>query len=578
MANFGAILTILGGMVLFMPVFGDPYIAPKLAALSFALAVLWGRVIIKWFGGSAAWVHTPMEAGLWAMAFALAASTAYSRDIWLSLIGPRQFQFHSCLAFAICAGLYISASVLGREISWRGLKVASALSLIFMGAYAGAQLLHVDPLMPLGLPDLRAYSTIGGPVYFGAALVALLPLGYDLILSEKSAWARSLGALSMLAGVLGIAFSMSRGAMVAFLAGLAAYLWARTRTLPPRKWVVGALLLMLLVPFLMRWAPGSDSGRVELWKIAGRAFLESPLIGSGPDTFALVCREKITDSFLRVHESSRALQASAHNEVAQIAATMGALGLISYALLLLGVAIILASLVQGRSEHAPLLVAVVLGTFIQAKVNPVPLCALALVALVLGRASDEISLDTSPFSRRGLALLTLFFLAPVGVSALNMQAERHQYLGVRALAANDPLGAAIQFNAAAQKAFWEIEFRQTQLISLASVTMGADKAARPEMAQVAVTIAKEIIKDHPADANSYELYGAALAGLAYHTGAKTVDASLEAYTKAQKLAPTFVPLMTKRAALAEYQGKEQYRREIDGEISRVLALLPKGAF
>ncbi len=205
----------------------------------------------------------------------------------------------------------------------------------------------------------RAVGTIGSPVFLGSWVAVAAPL----------AWGSRYRAVGVAAALFLLWVTGSRGAAVAICAAaLAVY---RPRYL----WV---LVLLLPLVFTKRKAH-SDSLRRITWTVAARAGAEHPVLGWGPDTLSIAYREVKRASDLRPNDQANTVNQSAHNDVLQVWATLGGLGLAAYAFFLFRL---------GRELPAmnPVLVASLLSLFIQAKVNPLANAALLWGAAVLACA------------------------------------------------------------------------------------------------------------------------------------------------------------------------------------------------
>jgi O-antigen ligase/tetratricopeptide (TPR) repeat protein len=220
-----------------------------------------------------------------------------------------------------------------------------------------------------------------------AALLGVLPLSFLLLLSDPTARWRIMGFLSTAAGLIFLFYTRTRGAWLGMLTGvgLAAGLLffipqARESVLKPfrlllvsssRRTLAACLLLFIgLVALptesgdrvLQRFdqhkssplqavfgvaAPGSDRGRLAMWRHTIRMFLDHPL-GVGLDNWEFEYpRYDLGDKVTAVSEPVRP-----HNDVLWIAAEVGVLGLCCYVWLLLAAAAhVVRILRRGSDEH-----------------------------------------------------------------------------------------------------------------------------------------------------------------------------------------------------------------------------------
>lgn len=179
----------------------------------------------------------------------------------------------------------------------------------------------------------------GNTNYAGALAGALLPACLSAL--AGTSWAsRAAGGAGSAGSLLLLAISRSRGGWVGALAGL--LVW----TLLSRRWKTGLVVGALLagVPFL----PGPESqlsaARLEtarvrqgLWRGAGALFLERPVLGGGPGTFALdypLHRDPVEAALSRRHlrPGDHKEAEDAHSSWMQAAAETGSLGLLAWLL------------------------------------------------------------------------------------------------------------------------------------------------------------------------------------------------------------------------------------------------------
>lgn len=114
--------------------------------------------------------------------------------------------------------------------------------------------------------------------------------------------------------------------------------------------------------------PFGDSQRMMTWAVAARAFTERPIIGIGPDCI-LPYFDRLKPGGMG-HERA----ADAHNDILEVAATTGMIGLIAY-LWLAGNTF---SVLRGPALGS------MAALFLNAKFSPVELEVLVLAAVIVG--------------------------------------------------------------------------------------------------------------------------------------------------------------------------------------------------
>lgn len=287
-----------------------PFAAPKLFIWAAALAVFTIRGDIR----------RPLDRGAVVYLLAILAATLGSRDLGMSIFGIKGVYGHTLPAAALLAWSLHYRGWLDRN---QLLNAGMALALIGV-----AQLLGIWAFP--GQPPGRAVSLLGSPIDFAALMVVLLP--------EAAAVRRWDAGLALLAGLWA---SGSRGAWLAVIAWLACLLPARQ----PFRFAAFLSVLVLSMHLVASSSKPKDLARIEMWRISWSEFLEHPILGTGPSTFAYTWLERRSPAIVQA-VGPHYLQAHSHNEILNALATTGLIGL-------LGLAALVSSL-WGRPELAGL--------------------------------------------------------------------------------------------------------------------------------------------------------------------------------------------------------------------------------
>lgn len=201
------------------------------------------------------------------------------------------------------------------------------------------QYLGVDVLRGAGSEwsGLRSYGTLGNPDMFGALVVMVVFVSIGAFLGEQAGlWRRVTGASAVVAGVA-VVTSFSRAAWVGGIVGgvAACVLLAAVRYRPERRhWLLAAVLALSVVAAVGVGAVRSNRpadtdvvhrvtsaadlsdrnvrARLGLWEMALGVVGERPLLGTGPDTFALESGQRKTEEMARML-APNTVQASPHN-------------------------------------------------------------------------------------------------------------------------------------------------------------------------------------------------------------------------------------------------------------------------
>lgn len=200
-------------------------------------------------------------------------------------------------------------------------------------------------LLPPATMRVRAF--LGHPNFVAAYVNLMLPLGLAKLLQTGKRWQRRLllawGALLLML----LYFTSSRGGWLAALATLAVFLALYARDQPDaaragtawlrehwrRAVLVGLLAVAIGVPAVKRQlhhpthAANVTQSRSKIWGLAWQMFAAHPLSGQGPNTYST--------SFIAAGTvPPAAIMAHAHNLEINVAAETGALGLLSFIVLM----------------------------------------------------------------------------------------------------------------------------------------------------------------------------------------------------------------------------------------------------
>jgi len=229
-----------------------------------------------------------------------------------------------------------------------------------------------DPLIWLAVVRVgrfeRPFATLGNPLHFGAYLAMAVPVSLHFARMAQRRGLRAAAAVlalqAVLSGVL-VAASLSRGAWAAALAAAVVVGWGSWRGeatgRPSRMPHLGAraagvavvvALALLLVPaardevlrgvraagdFLATYSPSgqaSVSGRRLMWRAAWEMFLARPWLGYGLDAFQMAFQLHRPLDLWRLEWGVTPIKA--HNDVLQVMATQGLLGIAALVVVLGG--------------------------------------------------------------------------------------------------------------------------------------------------------------------------------------------------------------------------------------------------
>ncbi|MCR4427923.1 MAG: O-antigen ligase family protein [Caldiserica bacterium] len=310
--------------------------------------VLWSVKFLK----TGDWGHRDrgMDLFLALMILTALASTLFSLEP-LTIFGEerRREGFLTLLSYF---SLFLFAQDFLSKEGWKKLASIIILASGFLVALYG--LLQAFSLEILPRDFIRQdwtgpFSTIGNPIFLGSYLLLLIPLPFTLLSEGKTIKNFFLVSLSLFF-LACLVLTGSRGAWLGFVALLVFFLLSARG----KKWFIYSFagVSLILVALLFFLNPGSVNlkerasniadlnprntlvNRWNIWIRALPAILRYPVFGWGPDSFGVAFPQFSPEESLSLFGSSFAYVDKAHNDLIQIAVTLGIGGLIAYILFL----------------------------------------------------------------------------------------------------------------------------------------------------------------------------------------------------------------------------------------------------
>ncbi len=326
-----------------------------------------------------------------------AVSWIFAENHWIGLVGSPRAPYYGLIEVAFVVLAYYAAA--GLKDNPRPVLIWAGVGL---GILAIAQASTGHSFLNQPLQQGRASGIRYSPVMFAASMIPCAICAWNEF-RERSFlgihW-KSLLAFALI--VAGIVSSQAKGAMLALSVALWVY-----ETDGVRRWVGVAVSVAALWVYMLKVPSVNNLERLELLRISWSAFLERPLLGWGPDNFLLVMLKNRTVEYSRIVGSLRLAQASAHNDIAQVAATLGLVGLVSYLYLLW-------SLV--RSSRSLMSLSVIVAMWFQAQVNPLPVDVLVIAAVLVGCECDTEDISWTPAWVAPCVLAAGVFMATMDLS------------------------------------------------------------------------------------------------------------------------------------------------------------------
>ena len=359
--------------------------------------------------------RTPLDIPIFLFLFANIAATVFSIDQHTSIFGYYSRFNGGLLSTISYITLYFAfVTFFDREKLMRLLKIL-LFSAAIVAAYAVLQ--HPNPLFrnPDGSfrgidagfwnqnAEARAFSTLGHPNWLAAFMVMVIPIAGFFLVALKQVWERLLISAALIGFFLAFTFTYSRGGTVGFIAMVAVLtlgllftfrreIWNYLRTKqisqitsyaqPPK---IGFFLTLVFIGWLIIFyffgnaftsrgvnfaaikaegdtqlaATGSETGRIRLivWKGGWEIFKNSPIFGSGLETFAF------SYYLFRPPEHNFTsewdfLYNKAHNEFVTYLSTTGGLGILTYLILIITPGVLVITYLNQKHGHLQKILAV----------------------------------------------------------------------------------------------------------------------------------------------------------------------------------------------------------------------------
>ena len=269
----------------------------------------------------------------------------------------------SLLAYpAICAGTLVVVARGG----WRLWCTAALTCAAVVAGYGVAQYFGWEWLVrdPIRVSWWRPFSTSGNPNFLGAYMVLMSPLASYVLLTSRRRVVAVLAGGALALVVLAALCTYSRAAWLGLVVAAVVFTVALRldRTADPlsatmKSRLFGAVAFVALLaglfflpasPLAIRRADWSAAQRAQtavepgdpqagfrqrsyLWSHTAALFLRRPVLGYGPETFALVFPQGWDDERTLLFGGSPVRIDKAHNDTLDMAMSIGALGVAAFA-------------------------------------------------------------------------------------------------------------------------------------------------------------------------------------------------------------------------------------------------------
>jgi O-antigen ligase len=297
----------------------------------------------------------------------LAISTVFSTQPVLSLAGTvwRRFGLIEQTAILIIACAVASVAA-GRDDSTRMLLRGITAGGGIASAYGIAQYAGFDPFLDRSLYAIdylggivRPPATMGHAIYFSAYLVPITIVAAYEAMTETGLWWKYAGAITAVIAPVAILLSGTRASLLAVLAALTVFFLRRGSREGIGMFVRGAACVVVITGLivlsptgktflnrLQQWREDLGGTRLGVWRDSLALIAAHPIIGAGPETFAVEFRRIESPELSRRYPDF--YSETPHNVFVDAAAGQGALGA---ALLVALVGFVLWSMI-GKRRHA----------------------------------------------------------------------------------------------------------------------------------------------------------------------------------------------------------------------------------
>ena len=336
-------LGVAASLVLAYPVYGAANLNGYGTLLILILGIIW-----RWRsdGASSTWTPSPLDVPLIAFLGLATVSTITSFSFFNSLLPL------TSIATSIAGALLIAGTVRSRRDLVRVTTAMASVGIV-IGLLGMSKVWILSQHFSLGFAlKNRLWLPGSGPNGLAGHLVVSIPLMLSLIAARLKRWLSALLGVLVVAAVLCLVLSYSKGGWLGFVASMSVFLVISRRKRVKGKarrqrWatvapiVVGAVLVIFIimgqiVPRALERLtdPLSLSSRAFFWKLSERIIAEHPVVGVGMNNY--YTHASIGHSIKTVLEVDvrKSVLYHPHSTYLDIAEGMGVAGLCAYLFLL----------------------------------------------------------------------------------------------------------------------------------------------------------------------------------------------------------------------------------------------------
>jgi len=336
----------------FLPNTVDEFVLPKLLLARLLVMVLTVVLVAGWLRqGSVTWKRTALDLPLLAFIGSAAISSIFALNRNVAIFGVYD-RWEGLLTIATYALLFWLAVQLmsgERDARWM------TWSLLFSGYLIAVVAVLQSVLGVLGAgyfgqsgAYFRADATMAHPDFLGIFLAMLLPIAFAKLVSRRPLLTRLLAANLVIVLSLGLLATFTRSAWIGAVVGIAVVLALRGGRFRPLPLIAFAAVLVIGFAALagivaarsssggianaiysrivssVDLSSGSIAERLAVWKDTPAVIASRPILGYGPDNFALVY------PLFQTSNRNAVLFTDPHEEALGVLATQGVVGFLAY--------------------------------------------------------------------------------------------------------------------------------------------------------------------------------------------------------------------------------------------------------
>jgi len=376
---WGVVILVISLPLAFNPKFLDAFALPKVTLLRIITLIMLTSWIVKTAeNGKFTWRKSPLNLPVLIFIFVTFIATVFSTNPYFSFFGQYMYHMEGLWATLTYVVLYLLVIANLDDFKVRNIILAFIVTSGATCVYGLLQHFGIELVNWQISSTERIWSTMGNPNFLAGFLIMAIPLTIAILLEQRR---QNKNELSLKTGLLVallclqllcLNFTYSRASWVGVFSGLAilAVLWRRQLGKMRKIFKLTILVLFLAISFIFLFKAiemrklalknlepletrgfisktaerlvsiidlneADAASRISGWKSAIQMVKERPLLGVGPDTLSINFRSYELPGFSRLTGIALANPAYAHNEVLQVAATLGIVGLLSYLWLLL---------------------------------------------------------------------------------------------------------------------------------------------------------------------------------------------------------------------------------------------------